>query len=67
MVQDDRSQDLPSDGQERDDPVVAAFSLTAPVLDQGYECGIHEFFGNILFFPDVGGELMEFFEGHWTG
>ena len=35
VVEDDPSQDLPSDGQERDAPVVAAVSLTAPVLEQG--------------------------------
>ena len=33
--EDDPSQDLPCDGQERDAPVVAAVSLTAPVLEQG--------------------------------
>ena len=31
--EDDQSQDLPSDGQERDAPVVAAVSLTTPVLE----------------------------------
>ena len=55
-VEDDPSQDLPSDGQERDAQVVAAVSLTAPVLEQGDECGIPEFFGHILFFPDAGEE-----------
>ena len=55
-VEDDPSQDLPSDGQERDIPVVATVSLTAPVLEQGDECGIPEFFGHILFFPDAGEE-----------
>ena len=38
-VEDDPSQDLPSDGQERDAPVAAAVSFTAPVLEQGDECG----------------------------
>ena len=51
--EDDPSQDLPSHGQERDAPVVAIVSLTAPVLEQGDECGIPEFFGHILFFPDA--------------
>ena len=55
-VEDDSSQDLPCDVQERDPPVVAAVSLTAPVLEQGDECGIPEFFGHILFFPDAGEE-----------
>ena len=55
-VEDDPSQDLPSDGEERDAPVVAAVSFTAPVLEQGDECGIPEFFGHILFLPDVGEE-----------
>ena len=55
-VEDDPSQDLPSDGQERDAPVVAVVSLNAPVLEQGHECGIPEFFGHILFFPDAGEE-----------
>ena len=32
-VEDDPSQDLPSDGQERDTPVVAAVSITVPVLE----------------------------------
>ena len=32
VVEDDLSQDLPSDGQERDSPVVAAVSLTAHIL-----------------------------------
>ena len=31
VVEDDLSQDLPSDGQERDAPVVATVSLTGPV------------------------------------
>ena len=53
-LEDDPSQDLPSDGQERDAPVVVEVSLTAPVLEQGDECGIPEFFGHILFFPDAG-------------
>ena len=53
-VEDDLSQDLPSDGQERDAPLVTAVSLTAPVLEQGDECGIPEFFGYILFFLDAG-------------
>ena len=35
VVEDDPSQDLPSDGQERDAPVVAAVRLIAPVLEQG--------------------------------
>ena len=39
-IEDDPSQDLPSDGQERDVPAVATVSLTAPVLEQGDECGI---------------------------
>ena len=55
-VGDDPSQDLSSDGQQRDAPVVAVVSLTAPVLEQGDECGIPEFFGHILFFPDAGEE-----------
>ena len=55
-VEDDRSQDLPSDGQERDATVVVAVSLTAPVLKQGDKCGIPGFFGHILFFPDAGEE-----------
>ena len=55
-VEVDSSQDLSSDRQERDAPVVAAVSLTAPVLEQGDECGIPEFFGHILFFPDAGEE-----------
>ena len=55
-AEDAPSQDLPSDGQEGDAPVVAAVSLTAPVLEQGDECGIPEFFGHILFFPDAGEE-----------
>ena len=55
-VEDDPSQDLPSNGQERDAPVVAAVSLTAPLLEQEDECGIPEFFGHILFFPDAGEE-----------
>ena len=55
-VEDDPSQDLPSNGQERDAPVVAAVSLTAPVLEQGDECGIPEFFGHIVFFSDAGEE-----------
>ena len=33
-IEDDPSQDLPSDRQERDAPVVAVVSLTAPVLEQ---------------------------------
>ena len=66
-VEDDPSQDLPSNGQERDAPVVAAVSLTAPVPEQGDECGIPEFFGHILFFPDAGEECVECFENHWTG
>ena len=45
------SQDLP-----RDAPVVAAVSLTAPVLEQGDDCGIPEFFWHILFFPNAGDE-----------
>ena len=49
-------EDLPSDGQERDAPVVAAISLTAPVLEQGDEYGIPEFFGHILCFRDAGEE-----------
>ena len=52
-VEDDASQDLPYDGQERDTPAVAAVSLTAPVLKQGDECGISEIIGHILFFPDA--------------
>ena len=55
-VEDDLSQDPPSDGQERDAPVVATVSLIAPVLEQGIGCGIPEFFGHILFFPDAGEE-----------
>ena len=55
-VEDDPNQDLPSDGQERDAPVVAAVTLTAIVLEQGDECGIPEFFRHILFFPDAGEE-----------
>ena len=55
-VEDDLSQDLPSDGQERDAPVVSTVSLTAPVLEQGDDYGIPEFFGHILFFPDAGEE-----------
>ena len=35
VVEGDPSQDLPSDGQERDALVVAAVSLTAPVFKQG--------------------------------
>ena len=66
-VKDDPIQDLPSDRQERDAPVVVAVSLTAPVLEQGDECGIPEFFGHILFFPDAGEEGVECFKGHWTG
>ena len=53
-VEDDPSQDLPSDGQERDAPVVAAISLTAPVLEQGDDCGTPDFFERI--FPDAGEE-----------
>ena len=55
-VEDGPSQDLPSYRQERDASVVAAVSLTAPVLEQGGECGIPEFFGHIPFFPDVSEE-----------
>ena len=55
-VEDNPSQDLPSDGQEKDVLVDAAVSLIAPVLDQGNECGIPELFGQILFFPDAGQE-----------
>ena len=55
-VEDDSSQDLPSDGQDRDAPVVAAVSLTAPVLEKGDDCGIPEFCRHILFFPDAGEE-----------
>ena len=54
-VEDDPSQDLPSDGQERDALVVAIVSLTAPVLGQGDDCNIPEFFEHI-FFPDAGEE-----------
>ena len=50
------SQDFPSSGQERDAPVIAVVSLTAPVLEYGDECGIPEFFGHILFFPDASEE-----------
>ena len=55
-VEGDPSQDLPSDGQERGAQVVAAVSLSAPVLEQGDQYGIPEFFGHILFFPDAGEE-----------
>ena len=55
-VEDDPNKNLPSAGQERDAPVVASVSLTAPVLEQGDECGIPEFFWHILFFPDAGEE-----------
>ena len=55
-LEDDPSQGLPNDGQERDATVVATVSLTAPVLEQGDSCGIPEFFGHILFFPDAGEE-----------
>ena len=48
-------QDLPSDGQGRDAPVVAVVSLTFPVLEQGDDCSIPEFFRHI-FFPDAGEE-----------
>ena len=48
----------------RDAPVVAAVSLIAPVLKQGDECGIPDFFGHILFFPDAGEEWVECFAGH---
>ena len=44
-VEGDPSQDLPIDGQQRDALVVAAVSLTAPVLEQGDERGIPELFG----------------------
>ena len=36
--------------------VLAAVSRTAPVLEQGEECGIPEFCGHILFFSDAGEE-----------
>ena len=55
-VEDDPSQDLSSDGQDRDAPVVAAVSLSGPILEQGDDCGIPEFFGHVLFFPDAGEE-----------
>ena len=55
-VEDNPSQDLPSYRQERDAPVVAAVSLTAPDFEQGDECGIPEPFGHILYFPDAGVE-----------
>ena len=48
-------------------PIVAAVSLTAPVLEQADECGTPKFFRHILFFPDAGEEWVECFEGHWTG
>ena len=51
VVEDDPSQDLASNGRDRDVPIVAAVSLTAPVLEQEGDCGISEFFGHILFFP----------------
>ena len=50
-VEDNPNQGLPSDGQERDAPVADAVILTAP--EQGDECGIPDFFGLILFFPDA--------------
>ena len=40
--------------QERDVLVVVAVSLTAPVLEKEDNCGIPDFFGHILFFPDAG-------------
>ena len=59
VYEDDLSQDLPCDGQERDAPVVAAVSLTVPVLEHRDECGIPDFlffFRHILFFLDAGEE-----------
>ena len=50
-VEDYRSQDLPRHGQERDAPVVAAVTLTAPVLEQGDDCGIPEFLWSHPFLP----------------